>query len=158
MRIGYGYDIHRLASGRPLVLGGVNIPFSRGPEGHSDGDALIHALCDAILGALGKGDIGVLFPDTDPGYKDMDSKTFLRGVNDICRKEGYEVGNIDSVIVLEEPKIFKYRQEITRTLAEILGISDTCVSVKGKTAEGLGSVGEGKAVEAQVVVLLKEKG
>jgi 2-C-methyl-D-erythritol 2,4-cyclodiphosphate synthase len=158
LRVGIGYDIHRLVEGRPMVLGGVEIPFGKGPEGHSDGDALLHAVCDAILGALAKDDIGTRFPDTEAEYKDISSSELLRRVAGLAREEGYAVQNLDCVVVAEEPKIAPHRARITEKISGILGCPRGAVSVKGKTSEGLGPVGEGKAIAASAVVLLKEKG
>ncbi len=156
MRIGIGYDIHRLVQGRKLMLGGVSIPGPRGLEGHSDGDALLHAVCDAILGALGKGDIGERFPDTDPKYKDIPGISLLKDVAACMAAEGFSVGNLDCVVIAEEPKISPYRGEITRIIGDILGVSGAaCVSIKGKTAEKLGDIGDKKAIAAYAVVLLK---
>ena len=158
MRIGIGYDIHRLVEGRKMVLGGMEIPFGKGPEGHSDGDALLHAVCDAILGALAKDDIGARFPDTDPKYKDISSSELLKDVARLASDEGFAVLNLDCVVVAEEPKIAPHRARITEKISGILGCPRGAVSVKGKTSEGLGPVGEGNAIEASAVVLLKEKG
>ncbi len=155
MKIGMGYDIHRLAEGRPMVLGGVSIPFPRGPVGHSDGDVLLHAVCDAILGALGKGDIGMRFPDIDPKYKDIRSVELLRDVGELMDGEGFGVSNLDCVVVAEEPKIGPYREEMTRVISNTLKVSANAVNIKGKTAEKLGVIGEGKAVAAYAVALLK---
>ncbi len=157
MRIGIGFDIHRLAEGRPMVLGGVNIPFPKGPEGHSDGDALLHAICDAILGALSKGDIGMRFPDTDPKYKDISSKELLKDVKGLMDDKGLSVHNLDCVIIAEEPKIGPYREEMAGVIADMLGTSGGNISIKAKTAEKLGAVGKGEAVAAYVVVLLEEE-
>jgi len=158
MRVGIGYDIHRLAEGRKMVLGGVEIASDSGPQGHSDGDALLHAVCDAILGALAKDDIGVRFPDTDPKFKDADSSELLRDVAGLMDKEGFLIQNLDCVVVAERPRIATHREEIRRNISGILGCAAGAVSVKGKTSEGLGPVGEGKAIAASAVVLLKEKG
>ncbi|MFH1798105.1 MAG: 2-C-methyl-D-erythritol 2,4-cyclodiphosphate synthase [Candidatus Omnitrophota bacterium] len=154
MRIGIGYDIHRLTRGRKMILGGVEIDFERGPEGHSDGDVLIHAVCDAILGALGKGDIGIHFPDTDLKYKGIAGSKLLLKVRDILEQERFCVNNIDCVIVLEKPEIKLYREKIIARISNVLGIPKKTVSIKAKTAEGLGSIGTGEAVSAYVVALL----
>ena len=157
MRIGIGYDIHRLVKDRPMVLGGVGIPGSVGPQGHSDGDVLLHAVCDAILGALGKGDIGMRFPDTAPEYRGISSRELLRDVGDLMDKEGVGIGNLDCVLVAEEPRIGPYREEMISVIGDILKTSPDAVNVKGKTAEKLGVIGEGKAVAAYAVVLLEKK-
>ena len=157
MRVGIGYDIHRLIEDRQMVLGGVEIPYPKGPEGHSDGDVLLHAICDAILGALGKGDIGMRFPDTDPAYKNISSRELLRDVADLMNAEGAGIRNLDCVVIAEEPKIGPYREEISRVIGDILKVSAENVNVKGKTSEKLGAVGEGKAIAAYVSVLLEEK-
>ena len=124
-----------------MVLGGVNIPFAMGPKGHSDGDVLLHAVCDAMLGALGMGDIGMRFPDTDPKYKDISSKELLEDVCVLMSGTGMQVHDLDCVVILEEPKIGPYREEITRTLSNILDVPESDINVKGKTSEGLGAIG-----------------
>ncbi len=153
-RIGIGHDTHRLAAGRPLVLGGVRVESERGAEGHSDADALTHAITDAILGALCEGDLGVHFPDRDPRWKDADSLQLLARVMWLASKDGYHVVNVDATVLLEQPKLRPYVQEMREKLAEVLGAEISCVSVKAKTGEGLDAVGEGRAVTAQAVVLL----
>jgi 2-C-methyl-D-erythritol 2,4-cyclodiphosphate synthase len=153
-RIGEGYDIHRLEKGRPMRLGCVSIPADFGPLGHSDGDVLAHALCDAVLGALALGDIGAHFPNDDPRWKDADSRTFLAHAVRLAHWRGLRVVNADATVVLERPKLAPYIAEIRRTLAEVLRCRPEAVSVKAKTAEGLGPIGEGKAIEARAVVLL----
>ncbi|NQT32192.1 MAG: 2-C-methyl-D-erythritol 2,4-cyclodiphosphate synthase [Candidatus Omnitrophica bacterium] len=155
MKIGIGYDIHRLTEGRKMVLGGVKMDHPKGPAGHSDGDVLIHAICDAILGALGMEDIGVLFPDTDPAYKDISSIKLLRDVVNAMKERGYSVGNLDCVVIAEEPKVSPYREEIIKVLAPVLGAGEDSVNVKGKTSEKLGAIGYGEAIAAQAVVLLE---
>ena len=156
MKIGMGYDIHALSEGRKMVLGGIEIPHQKGPVGHSDGDIVLHAICDALLGAMAKGDIGRLFPDNDPEYKDIDSKKLLEEVVAIMKDEGLKVSNIDINVIAEEPKISEYQQDMSKTISEILEISSDNVSIKGKTAEKMGSVGKGEAIEAYAVVLLVE--
>ena len=156
MRVGIGFDIHRMVAGRRLLLGGVEIPHSHGPLGHSDGDVLLHALVDAILGAAALGDIGEMFPDTDPKYKDADSRLFVEGALQRVREKGFEVTSIDSVILADSPKIAQHRETICLSLASMLSLKPGCVSVKGKTFEGLGAVGRGEAIAAQVVVVLRE--
>ena len=153
-RIGIGHDTHRLASGRPLILGGVLIESERGAEGHSDADALAHAITDAILGALCEGDIGVHFPDKDPRWKDADSLQLLARVVWLASQSGFKVVNVDANISLERPRLRPYIQEMRERLAHVLSIEANCVSVKAKTGEGLDAVGEGRAIVAQAVVLL----
>jgi 2-C-methyl-D-erythritol 4-phosphate cytidylyltransferase/2-C-methyl-D-erythritol 2,4-cyclodiphosphate synthase len=154
-RVGTGYDLHRLVEGRPLVIGGVTIPFERGPLGHSDGDVACHAATDAILGAAGLGDIGRHFPDTDPRWKDADSLTLLREAAGMVREHGYEVGNLDITVILERPKIKDVIHQMCARLADALGIETSRVSVKGKTNEGVDAVGRGEAVASHAVALLK---
>ena len=153
-RIGIGHDTHRLAEGRPLILGGVEIESERGAEGHSDADALSHAITDAILGALCEGDIGVHFPDHDPRWKDADSLQLLARVVWLAGQSGYKVVNVDANISLERPRLRPHIQEMRERLAQVLSVDANCVSVKAKTGEGLDAVGEGRAVVAQAVVLL----
>jgi 2-C-methyl-D-erythritol 2,4-cyclodiphosphate synthase len=157
MRIGMGYDIHRLEEGRQMVIGGVSMPYPKGPLGHSDGDVLLHAISDAILGAIGKGDIGMLFPDTDPRYKNIASSELLREVRYLMDREGYQVFNVDCVLVAEEPKIGPYRERMSGGIADILEIPVDSVGLKAKTSEKLGDIGHGEAIAAYAVVLLKEK-
>ncbi|MCL2184740.1 MAG: 2-C-methyl-D-erythritol 2,4-cyclodiphosphate synthase [Treponema sp.] len=156
IRSGLGYDIHRLKKGRRFLLAGIEIPFSKGEEGHSDGDVLAHAVCDAILGACALGDIGELFPPSDPLYKDADSMKLLRNVFERVKKEGWKIINLDCIIVCENPKILPFRDLIRNSLADALEINADCIFVKGKTAEGLDSIGKGKAVEALVQCLLEK--
>lgn len=155
MRIGFGYDSHRLATGRKLILGGVPIPFELGLLGHSDADVLIHALCDAILGAVGAGDIGRHFPDTDAAYRDISSLLLLKRVVGIAAGRGYRVSNADATVVLERPKLAPYLGEMAKHIAEILGIPAARVSVKAKTNEGMGLTGAGEGAAAFAVVLLE---
>ena len=154
-RVGIGHDTHRLAEGRPLVLGGVRVESERGGEGHSDADALAHALTDAILGALCEGDIGVHFPDRDPRWKDADSLQLLARVVWLASQRGFHVVNTDATVLLERPRLRPYIEEMRRKLADVLGVEVECVSVKAKTNEGLDAVGTGAAVTAQAVVLLE---
>ena len=156
MRIGLGYDLHRLAKERRFLLGGVIIPAKRGELGHSDGDVLAHAVCDAILGAASLGDIGSLFPPSDPAWKDADSMELLRSVFGMVKQTGWRLINLDCVIRCEEPKILPFRDAICMSLAQVLEIPVDRVFVKGKTGEGVGPVGKGKAVEALVVCLLEK--
>ena len=157
MRIGLGEDIHRLVEGRKLILGGIEIPFVKGLLGHSDADALLHAISDALLGALALGDIGRLYPPDDMSIKGIDSKIILRHCVELVKGKGYRIVNVDANVVTEAPKLKPHIPEITRSLAELLGIEEECVSVKAKTNEGLGPVGERLALRTNAVVLL-EKG
>ncbi|MCF7808161.1 MAG: 2-C-methyl-D-erythritol 2,4-cyclodiphosphate synthase [Candidatus Marinimicrobia bacterium] len=154
MKIGTGYDVHQLVEDRKLVLGGVEVPFEKGTLGHSDGDALTHAICDALLGALAMGDIGQHFPDTDPDYEGAYSINLLKHVSDLVAGEGYAVGNVDATVVLQQPKLKSYITGMRKKLSETMGISMEQVSVKATTTEGLGMTGSGAAVEAQAVCLL----
>ncbi len=153
-RAGIGWDTHRLASGRKLILGGVEIPSDLGLDGHSDADVLAHAITDALLGAAGLGDIGQHFPDTDPKWAGADSLTFLKHALSLVEFEGYKLLNVDSTIILERPKLKDYRQAIRECLAQTLYLPVECVSVKFKTAEGLGPTGERRSAEAQAIVAL----
>jgi 2-C-methyl-D-erythritol 2,4-cyclodiphosphate synthase len=152
--MGLGWDVHRLAAGRPLILGGVTIPSEFGLEGHSDADILAHAVTDAILGAAALGDIGMHFPDTDPQWKGCDSLMFLRHALKLARERGYRLVNVDTTVILERPKLKDYRLPIRERLAEALGLELDRVSVKFKTAEKVGPVGEGKSAEAQAIATL----
>ncbi len=154
-RIGIGSDTHRLTRGRKLILGGVRVESELGAEGHSDADALAHAITDAILGALCEGDLGVHFPDRDPRWKDVDSLQLLARVVWLAGERGFTVVNVDATVMLEEPKLRPYIALMRENLAQTLGADQTCVSVKAKTGEGLDAVGEGLAVSAQAVVLLE---
>ena len=153
-RIGIGHDTHRLVSGRPLVLGGVRVESETGAEGHSDADALAHAITDAILGALCEGDIGVHFPDNDPRWKGANSLQLLARVVWLASQSGFKVVNVDANVSLERPRLRPHIQEMRERLAQVLSVETNCVSVKAKTGEGLDAVGEGRAVVAQAVVLL----
>jgi 2-C-methyl-D-erythritol 2,4-cyclodiphosphate synthase len=155
IRTGLGWDVHRLAPGRPLILGGVVIPCEFGLEGHSDADVLAHAITDAILGAAALGDIGMHFPDSDPRWKDCDSLVFLRHSKELAEGLGYRIVNVDSTVVLERPKLKDYRVPIRERLAGALGLELDRVSVKFKTAEKVGPVGEGRSAESQAVVTLE---
>jgi 2-C-methyl-D-erythritol 2,4-cyclodiphosphate synthase len=157
LRIGQGWDTHRLAAGRPLILGGVTIPSEFGLEGHSDADILSHAITDALLGAAALGDIGMHFPDNDPRWKGGDSKQFLAFATWLVRDRGYEIVNVDSTVILERPKLKDFRLDIREALAKTMGLDVTQVSVKFKTAERVGPVGEGKSAEAQAVVLIENQ-
>jgi 2-C-methyl-D-erythritol 2,4-cyclodiphosphate synthase len=154
MRIGTGFDVHRLTDGRRLVLGGIEIPFGKGLLGHSDGDVLLHAISDAILGALSEGDIGVHFPDTDRDIEGIDSALILTRISAIARERGYRVVNVDSVVVAQAPKIAPYRQAMRERIAGLLSIDAGMVGLKGKTTEGLGLTGRGEGIAAHAVVLM----
>jgi 2-C-methyl-D-erythritol 2,4-cyclodiphosphate synthase len=153
-RIGIGHDTHRLAGGRPLILGGVWIEAEYGAEGHSDADALSHAVADAILGALCEGDLGVHFPDRDPQWKDADSLDLLARVMWLAGERGWRVVNLDATIMLERPRLRPYVLEMREKLAQTLDVEPACVSVKAKTGEGMDAVGRGEAVTVQAVILL----
>ena len=155
IRIGHGYDVHRLVEGRKLILGGVAIPFARGLDGHSDADVLLHALCDALLGSLSLGDIGMHFPDTDPRYKDSDSLELLKRVVSMVKEKGFSIGNIDATIIAEQPKISGYIAQMKDTIAHTTGIDRGQISIKATTTEGLGFVGRGEGIAAHAVVLVE---
>jgi len=156
-RIGFGYDVHEFTENRKLIIGGVDIPYAKGLLGHSDADVLLHAVCDAMLGALALGDIGMHFPNTDEKYKDADSKILLKHVYDLIHANGYEVSNIDSTVLLEKPKLSPFVNEMRRTISEILNLSVSQISIKATTTEGLGFVGREEGCTAQSVVLLTKK-
>jgi 2-C-methyl-D-erythritol 2,4-cyclodiphosphate synthase len=153
-RIGFGVDFHQLAAGRDFWLGGVHIPHDRGAVGHSDADVLIHAICDALLGALNLGDIGVHFPDTDAAYKNIDSKVLLARTFALVKEKGWRVVNIDSTVCLETPKIMKFAPEMRETMGAILGVSAEDISIKATTTEKMGFVGRGEGLVAYATVLL----
>ena len=155
-RIGIGYDIHKLAENRELIIGGVKIPYEKGLLGHSDADVLVHAIIDALLGALAMDDIGTLFPDTDDRFKDADSIELLRKVYDKVQIQGYWINNIDTNIIAQAPKMMPYIPEMKTILAKVLGLDETDISIKAKTKEGLDAVGEKLAIEAQAVVMLEK--
>ena len=154
IRIGLGYDLHTLVEGRPLILGGIHIPFEKGEAGHSDGDVLLHALADALLGAACLGDIGELFPPNDPQWKDMDSSFLLKTVWDKVRAAGWTLENADCVITIQQPKILPYRQAIRTSIADILGVHIDQIFVKAKTGEGVGIIGSGTAAAVWCTCLL----
>ena len=155
MRIGIGYDIHALAKGRDLVLGGVTIPYEKGLVGHSDADVLIHAICDALLGAAGKGDIGLHFPDNDPAYKDISSLKLLTATLEIIGNARYEIVNIDCTVFAQAPKLSPYREAMKTTVAKTIDFNPNRINIKATTTEGLGSIGEGKGIAAMCVALIK---
>ncbi len=158
LRVGIGYDIHKLVEGRELIIGGIKIPYEKGLEGHSDADVLIHAIIDALLGALAMDDIGTLFPDTDDRFKDANSILLLKRVYDKIQMAGYWISNIDTNIIAQAPKMMPYIAEMKEVLAPILGLDETDISIKAKTKEQLDAVGEMLAIEAQAVVLLERIG
>ncbi|WAM33104.1 2-C-methyl-D-erythritol 2,4-cyclodiphosphate synthase [Caldicellulosiruptor morganii] len=155
-RVGIGYDVHRFEEKRKLILGGVEIPFEKGLLGHSDADVLIHAIIDAILGAMGENDIGKLFPDTDMKYKDISSITLLKEVSKLLVSKGMSIVNIDTTVVAQKPKISPYTDEMKTNIAKALNIEKTQVNIKGKTTEGLGFEGREEGISAYAVVLLHE--
>ena len=156
MRIGQGYDVHKLTEGRPLVIGGVRIPYEKGLLGHSDADVLLHAISDALLGAAAEGDIGKHFPDTDPAYKDADSAELLRKVGNILSEKRLIIENIDATIIAQAPKMRPFIDEMRENIAGVLGINIDRVNVKATTEEGLGFTGNGEGISAQAVCLLAE--
>ena len=158
IRTGLGWDVHRIAPGRPLILGGVTVPSEFGLEGHSDADVLAHAITDAILGAAALGDIGMHYPDTDPRWKGSDSLLFLRQAKELVEVTGYRLVNVDANVMLERPKLSDYRLAIRERLAAALGVELDRLSVKFKTAEKVGPVGEGRSAEAQAIVTLQKLG
>lgn len=155
MRIGTGYDVHRLETGRSLILGGVNIPFAMGLEGHSDADVLVHAICDALLGAVALGDIGQHFPDSDPAYKDADSLLLLAEVGKKLKQRNFSIVNIDSTIVAQQPRLAGYIDDMRVHIAQALGLNPGQVSVKATTTEGLGFEGKQEGISAQAVALIE---
>lgn len=157
IKVGIGYDIHRLVEERKLFLGGVEIPYVKGLLGYSDGDVALHAISDAILGALGMGDIGLHFPNTDPQYKDISSIDILKKVAAMAVSKKFAVNNVDTVILAEEPKIYPFRQKMVEIIADALGIKKDRVNIKATTNEGVGSLGKGEAIAAHAVVTLEEK-
>jgi len=154
IRIGQGWDIHALVPGRKLVLGGVELPFHLGLQGHSDADALLHAITDALLGAAALGDIGTHFPDTDPRFQGVDSTRLLAEAAARVRAKGYAIGNVDSTVIAQAPRLMPFIAAMRARIAEVLAVSVEQVNVKAKTAEKMGPVGQGQAIEAQAVVLL----
>lgn len=154
MRIGLGYDIHAFENDKPLKLGGVTIPYHQGLKGHSDGDCLIHAICDALLGAAGLGDIGEHFPDTDMKLKNIDSRIILEDIIKKIKTQGYRIENIDVNIIAQAPKITPYKVQIKNKLAEIMGLEPKQINIKAKTKENLDAVGEKRAIECQAIALL----
>ena len=154
MRVGHGYDVHRLVEGRELILGGVEIPWEKGLLGHSDADVLVHAVMDALLGAAGLWDIGHAFPDNDPAYAGIDSMLLLARVRDMLTEKGYTVGNVDATILAQRPKLAGHIPQMRRNIAQVLGVEEDCVNVKATTEEGLGFTGSGEGMAAHAVALL----
>ena len=154
MRIGTGYDVHKLAEGRKLIIGGVEIPYEKGLLGHSDADVLVHAIMDALLGAAALGDIGKHFPDTDPKYKGADSLMLMREVRRILDENGFEVGNVDATLIAQAPKMSPHIDTMRRNIADALGLDVSQVSVKATTEERLGFTGRGEGISAQAVALI----
>ncbi len=155
MRVGLGFDVHTFAEGRDLVLGGLTIPFNKGLQGHSDGDVLLHAISDAILGAAADGDIGHYFPDSDESIKGINSERILVQALSRARTKGFSVVNVDAVVICEEPKISLYRDQLRQRIATLLSVDDDRVSIKGKTAEGMGFIGKGQGIAVYAVCLLE---
>ena len=154
MRVGHGYDVHRLVEGRKLILGGLEIPWEKGLLGHSDADVLVHAVMDALLGAAGLWDIGHAFPDNDPAYAGIDSMVLLARVRDMLTEKGYTVGNVDATILAQRPKLASHIPQMRRNIAQVLGVEEDCVNVKATTEEGLGFTGSGEGMAAHAVALL----
>ncbi len=155
-RVGIGYDAHRFEEGRKLVIGGVEIPYHLGLKGHSDADVLIHAICDAILGALSLGDIGELFPDTDEKYRNISSLVLLEKVISLAEKKGFRISNVDTVVIAQEPKLKPYKEEMKKRIAAVMKIEKDRVSVKATTTEGMGFEGRKEGISAQAVVILEK--
>jgi len=156
IRVGIGYDVHPFSPNRPLIIGGTVIPYPQGLAGHSDADVLVHAVCDALLGALGSGDLGAHFPDSDPAFEDISSLVLLDRVFQMVRDGGYEVQNLDVIILAEEPKMGPYKTEIRSRLAKALDVSETSVNIKATTQEGLGFIGRKEGIAAQAICSLSK--
>lgn len=156
MRIGLGYDIHRLIEGRKLFLGGVEIPYIKGLDGYSDADVLLHAICDAVLGAMGKDDIGIHFPNNDPTLKGISSLELLHRVSLLSEKSGFRIVNIDSTLIMEEPKLLPFKAKMKKTIASVLNIDEDRINVKATTQEGVGAIGRGEAIAAYAVASVEE--
>ncbi|MGC9196697.1 MAG: 2-C-methyl-D-erythritol 2,4-cyclodiphosphate synthase [Syntrophobacteraceae bacterium] len=156
MRVGFGYDVHQLVAGRPLILGGIEIEYERGLLGHSDADVLLHAICDAMIGAGALGDIGVHFPDTDPAFKDVSSLVLLRRTMDLLEERGFKLKNIDSTIVAQRPKLISFIPPMVERISLCLGLEPGCVNVKAKTTETLGFAGREEGIAAYAVALVEE--
>ena len=156
MRIGHGYDVHKTVEGRPLIIGGVNIPYEKGLLGHSDADVLLHAICDALLGAAALGDIGKHFPDNDDSFKNIDSRILLRKTAELLKEKGYKIGNIDATVIAQKPKMAPFIQKMRENIAADCGIDTDCVNVKATTEEGLGFTGELLGISAHAVCLIEK--
>ncbi|MEJ2595028.1 MAG: 2-C-methyl-D-erythritol 2,4-cyclodiphosphate synthase [bacterium] len=157
MRIGFGYDVHRLVKNRPLILGGLTIPHNKGLLGHSDADVLLHAIADALLGAAAVGDIGTHFPDHDPSFRDISSVRLLEKVVEILEKEGYDIGNVDTTLVMEAPRISDHIPRMRKNIATALSVEVRSISVKATTTEGLGYIGSGEGIAAYAYVLIRKR-
>ena len=157
MRIGHGYDVHRLTENRDLIIGGVNIPYEMGLLGHSDADVLLHAVCDALLGAAALGDIGKHFPDNDNSFKNIDSRILLRKTVELLKEKGYCIGNIDATVIAQKPKLAPFISQMVQNIADDCGISADCVNVKATTEEKLGFTGELKGISAHAVCIIEKK-
>lgn len=155
MRIGHGYDVHRLESGRKLIIGGVDIPYNKGLLGHSDADVLLHAICDALLGAAALGDIGKHFPDNDDKYKGISSMLLLKKTAELIAEKGFKVINVDATIIAQEPKLSPYIEEMCRNISNVLTLERNCVNIKATTEEGLGFTGLGVGISAHAVCLIE---
>lgn len=155
MRIGMGYDVHKLVEGRKLILGGVDIPYEKGLLGHSDADVVVHAIMDALLGAAALGDIGKHFPDTDPEYEGISSIELLKHVGELLKENKYTIGNVDATIICQRPKLAPYREEMVKNVAKALNVSETQICIKATTEEGLGFTGEGLGISSQAIALLE---
>jgi len=156
MRVGFGYDVHRLVAGRPLILGGIEVPHELGLLGHSDADVLLHAVCDAMIGAAALGDIGRHFPDTSPEFKGISSLVLLRRTADLIREKGYRLKNIDSTIVAQKPRLLPFIPQMVAKISDTVGVPADCVNIKGKTTETLGFAGREEGIAAYAVVLVEE--
>ncbi len=156
IRVGFGYDVHRLVQGRPLILGGILVPYHSGLQGHSDADVLLHAICDALLGAIGEGDIGIHFPDTDPQYKDIQSTLLLQKTMEKVTEKNFHLLNLDATLVAENPKLAEHIPKMIIKISEILRVERARVNVKATTEEGLGFTGRGEGITAYAIVLLEK--
>lgn len=156
MRIGSGYDLHRFVAGRPLILGGIVIPYEKGLDGHSDADVLTHAICDALLGAAGLGDIGCHFPDTDPAYKDIDSQRLLADTKRQLNRAGYDIVNLDATLMAQKPKLAPYRKAMIERLATTLEVTSHKINIKATTTEGLGAIGRREGIAAMCTALIQK--
>ena len=156
IRVGFGFDVHRLKEGRPCIIGGVEIPNHFGPDGHSDADVLIHAICDALLGAAGLRDIGFHFPDTDASFKSIDSKILLTRVVSLLKDKGYSIGNIDSTLVMEQPRINPHVDAMKQVLSTVIGIAEDAIAIKATTNEKMGFIGRGEGATAYAVALISK--